>query len=232
MMNGRTFAICAVGIALLGHRAEGQDLSRYRTFELGSAVASISTLTGVASSEIKTIHQRPALMQDLAWRPSRWVSGSSMTSTDPVDQVLFSFYNDQLFRVVVDYGHDRTEGMTDADMIEAISTTYGAPLAPTLRAAVRSPSRVETESGSLVARWGDAEHAVVLYRTSSYGRAMRLIVTKVTLDDVARKAEAQAMRLDDQEAPRREIARQKKEREDGLDASEKARVTNKAVFRP
>src|SRR5579864_5268248 len=127
MMNGRTLAICAVGMALLGHRAEGQDLSRYRTFELGSAVASITTLTGVASSEVKTIHQRPALMQDLAWRPSRWVSGSSMNSTDPVDQVLFSFYNDQLFRVVVDYGHERTEGMTDADMIEAISTMYGAP---------------------------------------------------------------------------------------------------------
>jgi hypothetical protein len=42
-------------------------------------------------------------------------------STDPVERIVFSFCNDQLFRVAIDYGHDRTEGMTDADMVEAIS---------------------------------------------------------------------------------------------------------------
>lgn len=33
----------------------------------------------------------------------------------------------QLFRIVVDYGQNRTEGMTEADMIEAISAVYGTP---------------------------------------------------------------------------------------------------------
>jgi hypothetical protein len=57
-------------------------------------------------------------------------------------------------------------------------------------------------------------------------------VTESTLDGLARKAAIQAMRLDDQEAPRREIARHKKEQDDGRSAAEKARVANKAIFKP
>lgn len=231
MMNARTLAICAFGMALVGHRLDAQDLSRYRTFELGSTLASVATLTGVASSDAKTIHQRPALLQDLEWRPSRWVPGSTSASTDPVEQIVFSFYNNQLFRVVIDYGRDRTDGMTDADMIAAISAVYGTSV-KRVPGAVRVASRVEIESGSPVARWGDAEHAVVLYRTPSYREAFRLIMTEPALDDLAGKAAIQAMRLDEQEAPRRELARQNKERDDGRAAAEKARIANKGVFRP
>jgi hypothetical protein len=231
MMNARTVATFALGMALLGQKLEAQDLRRYRTFELASELASVSVVTGVASSEVKTIHQRPALLQDLEWRPSRWIVGSTSESTDPVERIVFSFYNNQLFRVVVDYGHDRTAGMTDADMIEAISEVYGTSV-KRMRRAVRIASQVEIESGSPVARWEDAEHAVVLYRTSSYREAFRLIVTEVALDHLARTATIQAMRLDEQQAPRREIARQKKERDDGRAAAEKARVANKGVFRP
>jgi hypothetical protein len=31
----------------------------------------------VAASEAKSIHLRPALLQDLEWRPSRWIAGST-----------------------------------------------------------------------------------------------------------------------------------------------------------
>jgi hypothetical protein len=65
-----------------------------------------------------------------------------------------------------------------------------------------------------------------------YGTSFRLIVTETRLGELARKAEAQALRLDDQEAPRREIARQQKERDDGRAAAAKARVANKGMFRP
>jgi hypothetical protein len=232
MMHARTLAICAVGIVCSTHALGGQGLSQYRNFELGSDVTAVSALAGIASSEAKTIHQRPAVLQDLEWRPSHWISGSTAASTDPVEQILFSFYNDQLFRLVVDYGHERTEGMTEADMIEAISAVYGTPLPRTSRAAGRAASRLETESGSPVARWGESEHAVVLYHTSSYGAAFRLIVTDTGLENLARKAEAQAQRLDDREAPQREVARQQKERDDGRIAAAKARAANKSVFRP
>jgi hypothetical protein len=231
-MNAKTLAIVACGIVCLARGVEGQNLSQYRNFALGSDVASVSALAGVDPTEAKTIHQRPAVLQDLEWRPSRWVAGSTTSSVDPVEQVRFSFYNDQLFRVVVDYGHERTEGMTGTDMIEGISSIYGAPLARSSRVAGLPVSQVETESGSLVARWGDSEHRVALYQTSSYGAAYRLIVADVRLDGLARKAGTQAGRLDDQEGPAREIARQKKERDDARVAAAKARAANKGVFRP
>jgi hypothetical protein len=73
---------------------------------------------------------------------------------------------------------------------------------------------------------------VALFRTSSYRGAFRLIVTESALDALAQKATLQAVRLDDQEAPRREVARLKKEQDDGRAAAEKARIANKKVFRP
>jgi hypothetical protein len=38
--------------------------------------------------------------------------------------------------------------------------------------------------------------------------------------------------MDEREAPQREIARQKKETEDARTSQEKARLANKAAFRP
>lgn len=232
MIYARMLAVCTLGIVCSTSALQGQNLSHYRDFELGSDVSSVSSLAGVASSEVKTIHQRPALLQDFEWRLSPWVSGSTEVSTDPVEQILFSFYDDQLFRVMVEYAQARTEGMVGQDMIDAVSETYGTPRPRTSRAGLAGSSRVEAESGSPLARWGDGKRTIVLYQTSSYRSAYRLIVTNVRLDDLARKAESQSLRLDDQEAPAREIARQKKERDDQRAAAAKARVANKGAFRP
>jgi hypothetical protein len=231
MMYSRLLATCAVGMVCATHALEGQSFSQYRDFELGSDAALVSSLAGTNSSDVKTIHQRPALLQDLEWRPSPWTRGSTEPSTDPVYQIRFSFHNDQLFRIVVDYGADRTKGMTAPDMIEAIAAVYGPPLPRTSRAG-RVPSRLETESGAVLALWGDSGHGVALYQSSSYGAAYRLIVTDLRVDGLARQAESQALRLDDQEAPAREAARQKRERDDVRAAAAKARITNKEVFRP
>jgi len=229
MMYARMLAICTLGIVVGSTQTlEGQSLPQYRNFELRSNLASVSALAGVQSSSAKAIHQRPAVLQELEYRPSRWVSGSITASTDPVEQMLFSFYNDQLFRIVVGYGRSQTLGMTAADMIGAITAVYGTPLPRAARPALR----IDTQSGSPLARWGNSEHTVVLYQTSAYGAEYRLVVTDVGLDDLARKAESLAVQLDDQEAPAMEIARQKKEREDGRVAAEKARAANKEVFRP
>ena len=231
MIYRRALAMCATGLLWSTHAFGGQVLSQYRNFELGSDVAVVSATAGVAPSEAKTIHERPALLQDLEWRPSRWIPGSTTTSTDPVEQLLFNFYNNQLFRVVVDYSAERTEGMTQTDMIEAISAVYGTPLPRTSRAPRRAPSRLETESGAPVARWEDAGYTVGLYQTTAYGVAFRLIVTDTRLESLALTAEAQARRLDDREAPQRDAAQQQKKRDDDRVAAEKARAANKRVFR-
>jgi hypothetical protein len=231
MTNPRMLAISALALLFQARGVEGQGPARYRNFELGVNVAAVSALTGVATTDVKTIHQRPAVLQDLEWRLPQGVRGSADASVDPVEQVVFSFYNDRLFRIVVDYEHNRTEGMTDADMVEGISAVYGSPVKRTIGPA-RIASRIEAESGSSVSRWGGAGYTVVLYRTSSYSGAFRLIVTEAALESLARKATIQSVRLDDLEAPGREAARLKKEQADNRTAAEKARVANKKVFRP
>jgi len=228
---GAGCAVCAFGLVLSTHALQGQDRSRYRDFRLGKDLSSISALSGVAASQATTIHRRPALMQELQWQRPYSSSSATPAQTEAVRQIVFSFYNDQLSKMVVDYDYDRTAGMTDADMIDAISTEYGPRLNPGVKAARGELSRAEEESGTAVARWGDADYSVVLYR-SSYRSGLRIIVTSPRLEALARAADAEAVRLDDREAPGLEIARQKKETEDARASEEKARLANKPAFRP
>ncbi len=237
MIPARTLTIVALGLVLSTHAVQSQAPTRYRDFQLGSDLRSVSALTGVAASEAKTLHQRPAVMQELEWRPHFSLESVTPTQTDPVQQMIFSFYDDQLSRMVVDYDRDRTAGMTNADMIEAISTAYGPPLKSAVKKTRTVLSLLEVESGTAVARWGDADYSVVLYRSSDlYGSSsssrFRLIVTSPRLEALARTADAQAIRLDQREAPQREIARQKKEVTDTRVSQEQARIANKAAFRP
>jgi hypothetical protein len=204
MITTRAVAIVVLGLILSTQAPQAQERARYRDFTLGSDLRSVSALTKVAASDAKTIHQRPAEMLVLEWRPS-----STLRQNDPVQQIVFSFYNDQLSKMVVDYDRERTAGMTDTDMIEAISTAYGPPLTPAVKTRA-GVSQVGEESGTPVAQWGDTDYSVVLART----------------------ADAEAIRLDQREAPQRELARQKKEVDDTRVSQEKARLANKAAFRP
>ncbi|OLD15535.1 MAG: hypothetical protein AUJ01_12060 [Acidobacteria bacterium 13_1_40CM_3_65_5] len=231
MMNPRTLAVGAFALLLSAQSLEGQGRAQYRDFQLGGNLASVATLAGIAPSEAKMIHQRPALMQDLEWRPAHWMSQSITVQTDPVQQVTFSFYNDQLFRVVVDYDRQRTDGLTAGDMIEAISQAYGPPLTLVVKRTSTAAAAFEAESGTAISRWEGADYAVALLR-SSYATTFKMIVTMPRLDALARTADTQSLRLDAREAPQREIARQKKEVDDARTSQEKARVTNKATFRP
>jgi hypothetical protein len=229
MIIRRALAIGALGLLLAAPLLQGQGRPRYRDFQLGGDLPSVSALTGVAVSQATAIHLRPAIMQELRWqRP--YASSETPSQADPVKQIVFSFYNDQLSKLVVDYDHERTAGLTDADLIDALSVEYGAPSKAGARAGRGAVTRVEEESGTLVARWAGADYSVVLYR--GYGSDFRLIVASPRLEALARTATAQAVRLDDREAPQREIARLKKETEDARASQEKSRVANKAAFRP
>jgi hypothetical protein len=229
MIIRRALAIGALGLLLAAPLMHGQGQARYRDFQLGGDLSSVSALTGVAVSQATAIHVRPAIMQELRWqRP--YSSSETTAPADPVKQIVFSFYNDQLSKLVVDYDHDRTAGLTDTDLIDALSIEYGPRLKPGARTGRGALTRVEEESGTVVARWAGADYSVVLYR--GYSSDFRLIVASPRLEALARTADVQATRLDDREAPQREIARQKKETEDTRASQEKSRVANKAAFRP
>ena len=230
MRATRALAVVLLALMVAAPMLSAQDRSRYRDFQLGASLAAVTGQSGAKAADVKTIHQRPALLQDLKWRPSFSVSAVAATRTDPVEEILFSFVDNQLYRVVVDYERRRVDGMTRTDMVDAISATYGAAvLVPGAGLEVLSANG--QPDGTIIARWTDADNTVDLLRPA-YGEGFRLMVTSRRLDTVARKAVTEARRLDDREAPQRELARARQDADDKLAAQEKARTANKSTFKP
>ena len=222
-----------LGLALILSTASlhSQDRPHYRDFVLGSGLSAVSAQVKAAASDATVVHKRPALIQQLQWRQPYFIAGSNETQTDPVEQIAFSFYNDQLFRLVIEYDRQRTRGMTDADMIRALSDAYGPVVKPKSRATQAASSQIDVDTGTPISRWGTDDYSVVLFR-ASFGEGFQVVVTSTALDALARTADAQAVRQDQREAPERAIAQQKKAAEDARLSLEATRATNNAAFRP
>jgi len=202
------------------------ELTRYREFELGASLAAVTAVTQTQQRDLKTIHSRPAVLQQLEWRP-RYMSGTPVPGRDSIDRLLFDFVNDQLFKMSVVYAQDRTNGLTNEDMVESLSGVYGPPSSP------RTPrsSTGTQDAPAIVAEWRQADASLVLQR-QQYSNAFVLVVTSLSLDAVARTAEATALVLDEREAPQREAALAKKRADDERQAEAVARSANKKVFQP
>src|SRR5437667_7453669 len=205
-----------------------QDLSRYRGFQFGMNLRAVAKQADMKPSEARVIHQRPAVIQELEWRPPRSVG---LPQADPVKEVLFSFYNGELFRMVVNYDQHRTDGLTDEDMVEAISARYGTATRPDAKIILFSSFQVYNDSEKVIARWEDSQYSFNLFR-SSYQPTFGILVLSKRLDTMAGAAIVEAIRLDEQEAPQRETERQKKRDDEDHAAQEKARLVNKPNFRP
>jgi len=230
-MNRTRSLVIAVGFVVLGlviPLASAPDLSRYRVYVLDSTLDAVVSASGARSADAKTLHTRPATIQELEWRAP--YVGSRATLVDPVREIVFSFYNDALYQIVVNYDRDRTEGLTNADIIESISATYGIPalLSPAIRA---NPPREAFPDSIVLARWQNDEAALTLVR-GTYTTEFQLILTSTRLGAQARSAIKEAVRLDAIEAPRRQADLLKKEASDATAARDQKRTANKAAFRP
>ena len=213
-----------VSVPAIGAR----DLSLYRNFQFGETLPALAKQAGLALSDAKLIHERPAVMQELEW--PIWLSGGSSPQPDPVKAILFSFYNGELFRIVVNYDRDDTDGLTSEDMIEAISAKYGMATKPAGTEIAFSSSQVYNDSELIIARWEDSQYSFNLYRSTSQP-TFGMIAFSKRVDALARAATAEANRLDAQTAPQREIQRQQGENEKNRESLEKARQENKSNFR-
>jgi hypothetical protein len=201
------------------------DLSAYRKFQFGSDLQTVAKLAGSNPSHATVIHRRPALIEELEWRPQPlgWSS-----KTEPVQQVVFSFYNGELFRIVATYDRYETEGLTSGDIIDAVSATYGTPT----KAAVPEVSKeFSGDKEEILAQWEDPLYRFDLVRFS-YGTTFRLIGVMKKLEAPAQAAIIEAKRLDDKEAPQRDAARLASEEQAAGAKLEKARLANKPKFRP
>jgi hypothetical protein len=216
-------------VMLTAGQASAEDSGKYREFTIGSTTASVFEITGSRSSDLRTVHSRPSLLQEFVWRP-RYTAGRPLPDVDPVNEMLFSFFDDQLYRIVVYYDRARTAGLTHDDLVLMLSDIYGAAVV----SPVRSPTRdlfQPSDATMPIAMWEDGDTVVSLY-WSDYRAAFGLAVMSQTRDAAARLAAAAAVTLDEREAPAREAARHKQDAADRKAADERTRATNKGAFRP
>jgi hypothetical protein len=201
----------------------GADLSTYRGFQFGMTLDAAVKHSGMDMSEVTTIHRHPARIQELAWNPERFSSISQ--DTDPVQQVLFSFYNGELFRMVVDYDTEKTSGLTSEDFIEALSKKYGTPTRPGVTLVL--PAEFSEDTVQVVARWENADNLFSLLQLPS-GSSFRLVLISKRLNALADNAVAEGVRLDAEEAPGLLMLKEQNATAD----LNRDRLANKAHFRP
>jgi len=220
-----TFLVLLVMVAAI---AAAADLGTYRQFALGTSVADTVSQARAMERDVKVQHARPALLQELSWRPPYRGTDGAVTA-ESVAGIVFSFVDNQLFRMTIDYDNERTEGLTKEDMVKALSTTYGPPSSRTGATAPRASDSLDLSA--TIATWRQGDTTIELTH-SAYRNSFGLVITSVPLEAAARKARTAAETTDAREAPAREAARAKAEADAARAAEVKTRTTNKDTFTP
>lgn len=220
----RNIVISLAVIVLAAPLISAQNLSKYRTFSLGTSLAALSKQLGSNSfSETTLLHQRPAVIQEVKLS---LLGSSSRRKPDPVSDMLFSFYNGTLYRILVIYDQHATEGLTAEDMVQALSAQYGTATRPDTEIAF--PTKVFYQSKEkIIARWEDSQNSVNLFRSGTLD-SFGLVLLSKRLDAEAEASIVASVKLEEEEAPQKEIERQKKEADD----LEALRQKNKKTFQP
>ena len=203
----------------------GQDLSKYRNFSFGMSLVELSKQVDSQPLHTKLIHKRPALIQEVTWWP-RESSGSSLQA-EPVWQVFFTFYNRELYRILVTYDRHATEGLSDEDMVQAISAQFGTATRAAAAEISFSTNELYRSTEKVIARWEDSQYSINLIR-SGFLNSFALVIFSKRLDAQAEAAIAEIVKLEGQEDPQKEIERQKKE----AAKLEVTREKNRKTFRP
>ena len=197
----RRVGISLVMILLSAPLVRGQDLSKYRDFSLGMSLAELSSQVALRPLQTKLIQKYPAVIQELTC----WPGGSSDYSrqTDSVWQIFFSFYNGELFRILVTYDRDATQGLTAEDLVQAISTKYGTPTRPV--GGISFPTNeLYRSTEKVIARWEDSQYSINLVR-SRFLNSFALVMFSKRLDAQAEAAIAKSLKMEGQEDPQKEI---------------------------
>jgi hypothetical protein len=224
MKTMRSACLCFVVLLLTATMLRAQDFSKYRNFSLGTNLAAVLKHTDQRLLDVKATHDGSLLFQELTWRPANGIGASYRSES--VDELVFSFYKGELYKMVVNYDRASTEGLTADDMVKSISAKYGPATSVALEidAAANEPYTVQ---GKPVASWEDSQYSLNLAR-SSFSTAFQLIIYSKRVNAEADAALAQTVKVDELEAPQKAIERQKKE----ADAIELTRQKNQKSFRP
>jgi len=224
MKTIRSLIFCLGALLLIAPMLRAQGLSNYRGFSLGTNLPIVLKLSDQKLADVKTIHARPMLIQELTW----WPASSSGVSSRPdsVEQILFSFSDGDLYKISVTYKHASIEGLTAEDMVKSISSKYGpatsveSEIDPVLNA------RYNMQQKS-VASWEDSQYLFTLVR-SSFTDRFELVIYSKRVNAEAELAIAEALKLEEQERPEKEADQRKKEAAD----LEAVRQKNQKTFHP
>jgi len=198
-----------MAILLSTPQAHAQDLSRYRNFSFGMTAADISKQIDQTPSPATVLHERPALIEELTWWPPQ--PYGTLRPAEPVEQILFSFYNGALYRMLVTYGKSATKGLNDEDMIRVVSAKYGVATRPV--AAVNFPTNPPYHATEkVIARWEDSQYSLNLFRSSP--DTFAIVMFTKQLDAEAGNSIAASVKLEQEEAPQKQAARVKKDADD------------------
>jgi hypothetical protein len=224
MKTIRNSILCLSALFLTASLLHGQDLSKYRDFSLGMSLPELSSQVDLRPLQTKLIRKHPSAIQELTC----WPGGSSDYSRqrDSVWQIFFSFYNGELFRILVTYDQDATHGLTAEDMVQAISTKYGTPTRPVGEISFPT-NELYRSTEKVIARWEDSQYSINLVR-SRFLNSFALFMFSKRLDAQVEAALTKSIKLEGQEKPQREIDRQKKETDDLEAAPQK----NGKIVRP
>ena len=122
------------------------------------------------------------------------------------------FYNGALYRIVVVYDQRAVEGLTEEDMVKAISARYG--IGVRLYPEIDFPSHdVYSPPEKVIAQWDDSQNSVSLFHSTG-SESFGLAVFSKRLNAQAEAAIIESAKLAKEQAPQKEIDRQKKEVDD------------------
>jgi len=224
MKKMRNSILCLGALLLVAPLLRAQDYSKYRGFTLGASLASVLKLNDQKLVDVKTIHARPLLIQELTWWPPS--SSRAPSRPDSVEQMLFSFCDGKLYKISVTYDHSSTEGLTAGDMVKSISAEYGPATSVESEIDPVMNTLYNTKQSSL-ASWQDSQYSFDLVRSSLTDR-FGLVIYSKRVNAEAELGIAEAVKLEEQERPEKE-ANQKKAEADDLEAT---RQKNQKTFHP
>ena len=226
----KVVGVCAVVFIIGVWPLAAADLDQYRGFRLGSSTTAVVKVWGAVSArDQKTALRRSALLQELEWRPPL-ICDQMGRNGDSVRRVVLSFVDDRLWQIVAEYERSRTEGLSGADMVDALSVSYG----PRDRLLLPEGERGRADAlagAAVIARWRTAETVVTLQRYDYVG-GYALVVVSVRLEPSARQAQAAGVWLDARGGAGAGDAALLRIRTDAAREAEKTRSVNKAGFTP
>jgi hypothetical protein len=221
-LAGAFAATCLLPAAEL---AAESPVGKYRAWRLGTPLAEVAKLAGIASTETKVISRRPQRIEELDLRTSQ----SFASKPDSVREILFRFYNGGLFEMMIMYDRDQTGGLTDADMTEALAAVYGPGSAPATKEMAFNSGYNNTVR--VIAQWTDAQSMLSLVGFP-YAAGFGVVVSSKANEALAKQAILESARLDRVEAPQRELELRAKQAADMAAKDEQSRLVNKPGFRP